>query len=161
MRSLTVKKNRRKYADKRSRKASTNTDIFTLFPVCDSNPYDDVIFGPQGKRVSHTTVRRDGGKTGQVSPSKSNTAVSASRAQVQMYIETCERLEEELEALKASHNVNIQKLKEKNILLMEESYDLKQKLTNSELLVENFKLKKYGEGEDDYEFIWKQNEELK
>ena len=44
---------------------------------------------------------------------------------------------------------------------MEEVNELKQKLTDSELLVESFKLKKYGEGEEDYEFVLKQNSELK
>ena len=54
MRSLTVTKKRKKNGDKRSRKASTNTDIFTLFPMSDQNPYDDVVLGPQGKRFSKT-----------------------------------------------------------------------------------------------------------
>lgn len=43
---------------------------------------------------------------------------------------------------------------------MEEVNDLKEKLVNRDLMIENFKLKKYGEGEEDYEFILKQNEEL-
>lgn len=77
------------------------------------------------------------------------------RKNVKSYIETCERLEEELENLRTTQNLSIECLKEKNIKLMEEVEDMKQKIINKDLLIENMQLKKYGQGEEDYENIIK------
>lgn len=100
-RSLTVRKSPRKRNGQRSHKGSTNSDIFTLFPKSESNPYNDVVVGPDGKKM-YRSSRRDTNSTKQrISPSKDQ-ATSASRAQVQGYLQACERLEEELEMLKAS-----------------------------------------------------------
>ena len=70
-----------------------------------------MIIGPDGRRISKS-VKRDSNAQKKSPPEEpKEQATSASRAQVQVYLETCERLEEELEVLKASQNINVEKLK--------------------------------------------------
>lgn len=58
-RSLTLKKSNKRREGKGSRKGSTNTDIFTLFPRSDQNPYDDVIAGPNNDKKHSQSAKVD------------------------------------------------------------------------------------------------------
>jgi len=140
---------------------SSNSDLFTLVPKeLQQNPYKDVIAGPDGQAAS-ARKPKNGSKMPPRSPSPVFRGNSASRLQLNNYMDTCERLERELSCLRLNQSQNIATLTDRNHQLLLDVEQLKATLRQQEAMIEKLVGLGPDVGEADYEGIIKTNEDLR